>query len=265
MASHADILERSEPLTVPFWVSLAMHVMLIGGLAVSAFVEHSHHLNMGSPTGGRFGSVTVSPVNSIPIPNRGGAENPVANDTQSQLPTPPVPKKPAKVEKAKPAPKVPENAIPLKVDKLPKKQAPEPPPQPNKFRDQQKFNDNQLYSTSGPRMSSSTFQIQGGGAVGLGDSSPFGEQFGAYANEIRDIIGRNWRPVDQRMGSPAVVITFTILRDGSVPKPKISTSSGNITLDNSALRAVMDAQLPPLPTGFPRPQADVQMRFEVGK
>jgi protein TonB len=262
MASHADILERSEPLALPFWASLAMHVVLIGGIAVSAIVEHSHHLNMGSPTGGRFGSVTVSPVNSIPIPNRGGAENPVANDTQSQVPTPPVPKKP---EKAKPAPKVPENAIPLKVDRAPKKQAPEPAQQPNKFRDQQKYSDSQLYSTSGQRMSSSTFQIQGGGAVGLGDSSPFGEQYGAYANSIRDIIGRNWRPVDQHMGAPSVVITFTILRNGSVDKPKVSTSSGNMTLDNSALRAVMDAQLPPLPTGFPRPQADVQMRFEVGK
>ena len=101
MSSHADILDRPEPLTVPFWVSLAMHVLVVGGLLASALLGNRTHLNMGSLTGGGLGGVMVNPVSSIPIPNRGGPENPVANDTLSQVPTPPAPK-----EKAKPAPKI---------------------------------------------------------------------------------------------------------------------------------------------------------------
>jgi outer membrane biosynthesis protein TonB len=45
---------------------------------------------------------------------------------------------------------------------------------------------------------------------------------------------------------------------------KITTSSGNQTLDFSAQRAVMDANLPQLPPTFPRNQADVEMKFELG-
>ena len=261
MAPNADILERSDPLTVPFWGSLFMHAAVIGFIVVGAIVERHTHLNLGSQTGGGLGSVTVNPVASIPLPNRGGPENPVANDTQSQVPTPPVPK-----EKPKPTAKVkapPDKAIPIKVDKVPKT-APEPTLQPNKFRDQQKLDEiHQLYSTAGQRMSSPQYQIQGGGGVGLGDHSPFGEQFGAYANSIRDTIARNWHPGEMRANP--VVITFTIRRDGSVVNVKVGTASGNQLMDNSAQRAVMDSQLQALPPGFPRSQADVEMRFELGK
>ena len=107
------------------------------------------------------------------------------------------------------------------------------------------------------------YQVPGGGGVGLGDSSPFGEQFGAYANIIRNNIAQNWKPVKSSL-SQSVVVTFTIRRDGSIANVKILTSSGNQSLDFSAQRAVLDAQLPPLPYNFPRNQADVQMRFELG-
>lgn len=263
MASHADILDRPEPLTVPFWTSLTLHVLLVSGLALGAYVEKGLHLNMGNPNGGGMGSVLVNPVASIPIPNRGGPENPVANDTQSQVPTPPVPKeksKPAAKEKAPPP-----DARLLKSDKAPKRQA-EAASQPNKYRDRQKYSDSQLYSTAGQHASSPTYAVQGGGSVGLGDSSSFGEQFGAYANIIRDNIARNWRPTSVGRTSivPSVTVTFTIRRDGSVTNVKILRSSGIQTMDFSAQRAVLDAQLPALPAAFPRNQADVDLRFELG-
>jgi protein TonB len=264
MPSHADILDRPEPLTIPFWVSLTLHILVIGGLSAGVFLENRNHLNMGSLTGGGLGGVLVNPVASIPLPNRGGPENPVANDTQSQVPTPLAPK-----AKAKPAPKVkapPPNAIALKSDKAPKRPA-EAPSQPNKFRDQQKYNDSQLYSNAGQRMSSPALAVQGGGGVRLGDSSPFGEQFGAYANLIRDNIARNWKPSSlgpRSSAAPAVVVRFTIRSDGSVTNVKIGTSSGISAIDISAQRAVEDAQLPALPPNFPRKQADVELKFEVG-
>ena len=263
MASHADILDRPEPLTVPFWGSLIMHLLLIGGLSAGALLENRFHIRMGSQTGGGIGSVTVTPVASIPLPSSNGPNNPVANDTQSQVPTPPVPK-----EKAKPAPKMktpPPNAIALK-EKAPKQPSPAAS-QPNKFRDQRQYEQSQLYSSAGQRMSSPSMGIQGGGGPTLGDNSPFGDQLGRNAKLIQENVARNWKPAElgSRSGAPSVVITFTIQRDGSVANPKVYHPSGNSILDNSALRAVMDAKLPPLPPQFPRNQADVELRFELGK
>ena len=205
----------------------------------------------------------VNPVATIPIPNRGGPVNPVANDTQSQVPTPPAPK-----EKIKPIPKVktpPPDAIALKSEKAQTKRQAEVQPQAqiNKFREQQKDSVSQLYSQGGQRASNPIYQVQGGGGVGLGDNSPFGEEFGTYANIIRDNIARAWKPV-RTGGNPSVVVTFTIQRNGSITNVNVATSSGNQGLDFSAQRAVLDTQLPALPDKFPRNQADVQMKFELG-
>lgn len=261
MSSHADVLDRPDPLTKSFWTSFAMHVLIVAALSASALSKGSH-LNIGSPTGGGMGGMLVNPVSSIPLPNRGGPQNPVANDTQSQVPTPPPPK-----EKAKPVPKAkaqtPPDAVPLKSDKALTRRQAEAQAQPNKFREHEKLDENRLYSSVGQRTSSPMYQIQGGGGVGLGDSSPFGEQFGAYANIIRNNIAQNWKPM-RTPGSPVVVVTFTIQRSGTVTNVKISRSSGNEALDFSAQRAVLYATLPPLPPNFPRNQADVDLRFELG-
>jgi len=260
MAAHADVLDRPQPLTKPFWVSLTMHLVLFGGLAAGAWADR-HRITMGDPHGGGMGGMLVNPVATIPIPNRGGPENPVANDTKSQVPTPPAPK-----EKVKPAPKAkapPADAIPLKSNKAPAKKQAEVQPAPNKFNDKKTYDKNQLFSDVGTRLSSPEYSVPGGGGVGLGNSSPFGEEFGYYANIIRDNIARSWKPM-RVSGTPSVVVTFTIHKDGSVTNVKIGTSSGNQSLDISAQRAVLDAQLPPLPDRFPRAQADVQLKFELG-
>jgi periplasmic protein TonB len=263
MGSHADILDRPEPMSVPFWGSVIMHLTLVGLLLAGALSQNRSHIAIGSPTGGGIGSVMVSPVSTIPLPNRGGPENPVANDTASQLPTPPA----AAKTRVKPAPKVkapPPNAIPLPAEK-PLKHPPETPSQPNKFRDQRQYDPSQLYSAAGQRMSSPQFAIQGGGGPTLGDNSPFGQQFGWYGKLIQDNVARNWKPELGMRASSPVVITFTIRRDGSVTNVNVGQSSGNAALDRSAQRAVMDAQLSALPPQFPKNQADVELKFELGK
>jgi protein TonB len=63
---------------------------------------------------------------------------------------------------------------------------------------------------------------------------------------------------------PVAVITFDILRDGSVKNAKVAQSSGNNTLDLSSLRAVMDAgPFPPLPANYSGSQAEVELRFQL--
>jgi protein TonB len=261
--AHADFLDRPEAMTRQFWVSLTLHAVFLGSLVASEVIHP--HLNMGDPHGGGMGAFMVNPVASIPLPNQSSRPNPVANDTKSQVPTPPVEK-----SKPKPIPKVrvPEaDAVPLPTKKaVPKHHRevePQPQPQQNRFREQETYKPNQIYSNVGQQASSPMYQLPGGGGVGLGDSSPFGEQFGAYANIIRDNIARSWKPV-RNGGALSVTVMFTILRNGSVTNVKITGSSGNQTLDFSAQRAVMDASLPALPLNFPRNQADVQMKFELG-
>lgn len=261
MTAHSDVLDRSDPLRIPFWTSLSVHLLVIGGLVGGSIIQNGWRIKLGDKNGGGFG-VLVTPVNSIPLPNQGGAQNPVANDTKSEVPAP-LPKK----EKAPPPPL---KAKPLTAEeKLLKAMENAPQRQPltsqaNKYRDKQKDPTNQLYSPGGSHLSSSSYAIPGGGGSKIGSVDPFGEEFGAYANIVRQNIAQNWRPTSQVVHGASVVINFTIHQDGSVTDVKIGKSSGNQAMDNSAQRALQDAHLPPLPTNFPRRQADVQLTFELG-
>jgi periplasmic protein TonB len=111
--------------------------------------------------------------------------------------------------------------------------------------------------------------MPGSGGVSLGTNTPFGQQFGWYANLLRDKVAQNWRTteIDPRLHTlPEAVVTFTIERDGSVPpgSVKVVQRSGNFALDTSAQRAILDSTpFPQLPAGFPHNSADVEFTFEL--
>jgi len=202
----------------------------------------------------------VNPVARIPLPTESGPVNPVANDTESRAPTPP--------PKAKAQPKAkapPPDAIPLPSRNAERSPSPAASA-PNKFREQQQDLTNQVYSPSGQRLNSPMIGMAGGGGVSLGNNSPFGARFGEYAMIVRNRVGQAWRTGELRISSASpVVVTFTILRDGSVPERSVQVRgrSGNAALDISAQRAILDAQpFPPLPAGFPRSSADVEFTFD---
>lgn len=264
MAGHADILDQQERLTKFFWGSIALHLGIAGSILAFAVVHPLSVEHWGDPNGGRLGSVAVNSVASIPLPNRGGPKNPLANDTESRVPSPP--------PKVKVQPKLkepPPDAIPIKRKDAPKRYTETATAQPNKWRDQQVDRPNQLYTPHGQALSSDMYQMQGGGGVGVGTNSPFGTQFGWYANLLRNQVAQAWKTtdVDPRLATaPQVAVRFSILRDGSLLQGsvKISQSSGNRALDFSAMRAVMDAgKFPPLPAQFGRSQADLELRFEL--
>src|SRR4051794_39029081 len=98
MSPHVDILEQRERLTPSFVGSIAFHLLLGAAIAGIGVIQSRTTMTLGDPNGGRMGAVTVNPVSTIALPSRVGPKNPVATDTESQLPTP--------VTKAKPAPKV---------------------------------------------------------------------------------------------------------------------------------------------------------------
>jgi len=264
MSPHVDILEQPDRLGRPLLGSLVFHAglaVVIGGVT---WVQQRPGFTLGSSNGGRMGSVIVNPV-SIPLPNRAGETNPVARDTPSQVPTPP----PEKKTLPKEAPKPPDaNAVPLPSKNATRKPSWWIADQPDKFRAQQKDKSNQVYSSAGQRLSNPNIEIQGGGGVGLsGSNSPFGNQFGAYADLIVRRVASVWiKPsTDARGGNPRVTISFTLHRDGSVSDVKISQRSGVPALDYSAQRAILDAApLPPFPPGLNKNETGIDFVFELG-
>ncbi len=256
MAPHVDILDQPDRLAGSFLGSLGFHVGLILVLLFYGVLFRHHVEQWGSPTGGGMGAVAVNPVARIPLPARQSPENPVANQTESQVPTPP-PKLHPKARVVEPEPE----AIPIQgrnAQKHPVESA------PNKFRAQQQDRSNQLYSDAGQRVSSPMYGLQGGGGVGVGDLSPFGTQFGWYAKLIVDKVGRAWRTSDLRNVTQMAAVTFTVRRDGSVSHVHITQASGNATLDFSAQRAIFDASpFPALPPQYPRSDAEVELLFSL--
>lgn len=262
MSPHVDILDQPERLAPSFFGSLAFHGLLVATVAGAGWVQSRNTISMGDPNGGRMGAVTVNPVASIALPSHAGPKNPVATDTESAVPVP--------VSKAKPAPKVkaPDpTAIPIpsrnaKVSRPSQAAAP-----PDKWRASQKDLPNQLYSTSGTRVSTPDYALAGGGGVGVGNNSPFGNQFGAYADLLRTRVAKYWQTtaIDPRLRTaPQVSVTFTLHRDGSATGIRITQKSGINALDISAQRAIMDAApFPQLPPQFPKNEAEIEFVFEL--
>jgi protein TonB len=262
MTAHADTLDRAEPLAKPFWGSLFLHISVAAAVLAYGWIGNRSAVQWGDPHGGGMGSVAVNPV-SIKLPSKQGPENPVANNADSSVPEPPAKKKPAPKVKA-PEP----DAIPIKSRNAPKRTPDVASSQPNKFREMQKDAPNQVTSTVGQSLSSRMINMQGGGGLQIGNDSPFGTQFGAYAKLVRDAVARKWNTTefDSRLTIPTAVVTFVMRRDGSVTpgSVRLTERSGNSALDNSAVRAILDASpFPPLPQGFAKSEAQVELRFNL--
>lgn len=254
---HPDILDEQEQLRTSFWSSLAFH----GGIA--AIVGFWGALGLGSvehwgdPTSLGGGAVGITPVNRIPLPTREGRVNPVANDTESQVPSAP----------AKPKPRAPEKAPdPAAVALRSKKndQKPVPATTPQRYSPVQSPKPNQVYSSTGQAATTPLYSLApGGGGVGSGSVSPFGTRFAAYERLLRDIVARNWQSqqLDSRIRN-RVAVTFEIQRNGTIRNIRISQSSGNFTMDQSAQRAIfMSNPVPPLPREYERDVAGIEFWF----
>jgi protein TonB len=253
---HVDILDKQDSIRAPFLGSVAFHAAVFGLLAVGGIsYQHSREI-WGGPKTQAGDAVQVNAVKNIPLPSRAGPVNPVANDTESQVQQAPKPEPKKQVKLPEP------KAIPMKsrfVEKQPKQQAPQRyrpyPPVPN-----------QVFTSEAPAARSDMFQKPGSAGVGIGPNSVFGNRFGAYADLVVKRVTEKWsrNGLAGSPSTPPVIVTFDILRDGSVRNSQIAQRSGNTTLDNSALRAVMDAApFPPLPPDYERNEANVELHFQL--
>jgi TonB family protein len=261
MPADVDILGHRDSLRKPLLGSAALHGAIFGTLLAWEVLNASHHVSWGDANSGGPGSVAINMVNKIPLPMRSGIVNPLANDTQSAVPTPPPAAKPQRR-----APAEEPDAIPIK-SRAHAKQAEVAKSAQNNFRAQQQDRPNQLYSQSGQALVSPMIGQTGSGGVGIGLGSPFGNRFGNYVAILRQRVAEKWHTgdVDSRVKiATPVIVTFDLMRDGSVRDVRIGQHSGNVALDYSAQRAIYEASpFPPLPAGYERNDAVIEFWFEL--
>jgi TonB family protein len=259
MTRHIDILDAPQPLRGSFAAAITLHVSVLGALLLYGWISHQGpSFGDPNPSGGAVG---VEAVDKIPIPHQ-GMQNPVANDSESQVPQTPV-----KAKEQEKAEKPPPDAV-----KLHNKKAKETPAEKTSarqiFRPYKELEKNQLTSRVAPQVSSPMYAPKpGSGQVGTGPNTTLGSRFAGYASQIQSIVARNWRTddVDARIQTgPKVIATFELLRDGSIRNVTILQASGISSLDASVKRAILDSNpLPPIPPGFDKDYAKVEFTFEL--
>ena len=255
---HADILDQRESLKAPFTGALALHVAVFGGLGLYMFLLGQREA-FGDPNAGGA-AVGIEAVSKIPLA-RSGVQNPVAHDTESQ-----VPQQPAKQEKLK-EPPPPKDAVALK-SKTAKQLRAKVETQPRQFKSFDELDPSKIKSQQAPAVSSPLFsELPGAGRVGAGANTTLGTRFGEYSQRIQQMVTQRWRTGDVDASirtAPQLVVSFEIRRDGTAGAPRLVQSSGISSLDFSARRAILEASpFPPLPQEFERSTATVEFVFEL--
>jgi TonB family protein len=257
VTAHPGILDQPERLGRPFLGAVALHAAVFGSLFLWTSIN-SHRSSFGALQAGG-NAIGVEAVSSIPLIHHGNP-NPVANDTESEIPQTPV-KAPDRVKAEKPPP----DAVPLKMRKTKKKTA-EVASARQRFRPLDELLPNQVTSTLAPQVSNEAFSaVPGAGRLGTGPNTTLGSRFAGYADQIRQIVASKWRAGDVReQTAPIVIATFDLMRDGSIRNLQLLQRSGNTSLDLSVQRAIQEsAPFPPIPAGFDRDRASVEFWFEL--
>lgn len=249
--------------------SLILHGVLV--LSIVASIYFNFQGPQWGGIGGAQGAVTVNlvgPAAGIPMPPKPSVPDVKAVDPTKGLwheepqpkpePKPPEPKTPAEViptfKKEKPLP--PSHKSKEDVSKVP---PPDnavnygkggPPPLPNSYAQQPG-------SGSGPV----TVNGQGGG--------DFASRYAWYIEAVRRRIAQNWLqstidPAVRAARSAHAVMTFRIYRDGTVKDMRLTQTSGNLSMDNSAQRALLSSNpMPPLPSDYSGSYVDVIFDFDL--
>lgn len=249
---------NGAPTGKAFGLSLLTHGAVVAAIVLSGVIHLKTDTWGGEKTS--TGAVGVAMVKTIPLPQKQAPPNPLANNTKSNVPQAPPEKMQPKLQVKAPV----EKAIPL-AKKDEKRKPAVMPREQTLYRPPSEYKTNQVYSKTPQAVSSPMYGIQGAGGIDVGPATVLGNRFGAYVTLMRDRIAQAWNKGDVR-SRPAekVAISFTIARNGAVSNVQVSKPSGNYLLDNSAKRAVIDANpLPPLPTQFERNEATVELWFQL--
>jgi len=252
----------TESLKKPLVWSAVFHTLLFGSLTVSTI--YSHRGDMWGSSGGD-GSVSVGLVAKLPgimLPRPEAVTTSQTVDTSKGL------------YKAEPQPKPKE--VPPDVKKIPeftKEKAPHYVTRPSKvFEDRTPPPTNAVpYGQGGsPALPYSSFAMNGPTQGGMGFSGPgggdFSGRFPSYVDAVRNRISSNWlqSTVDPMVRwAPRASFSFQVMRDGTVTNVQMLQSSGNRTVDNSALRAILSSSpMSALPSNYSGSSVTVEFWFD---
>ena len=259
MGSRAAV-QPVESLKGPLGLSVTFHLVIIASLVTSSLLSHRGELWGG--VGG--GSVTVGLVGSVPgislprpdvvTPSR------VVDETRGLYKSEPQPKAPPPTD-ATPIPKFERNKPPRYVTR-PSRTLENPTPPPTGAIP---------YGQGGtPTVPYTSFSMGAGTQGGLGFTGAGGGNFGSrfpwYVEAVQRRISSNWlqSTVDPSVRwAPRVVATFQILRDGSLTNIQLLRSSGNPSVDTSAVRAIRDSSpVQGLPAEYQGSYVSVEFWFD---
>ncbi len=246
-------------LKMPLVWSAALHGGLVAVMAASAFINMRGD-SWGGASGGSLSVGLVRSLPGVPLPRPEVVTTSRVVDETRGL---------HREETAKPAP-LPSKATPIPEFEKNKPQKyitqpskvledPNPPPVGAIPHGQ----------GGAPALPYSQFNVAGqtqGGLAFEGSGGEFGAHFPWFVEAVRRRVSSNWlqSTIDPSVRwAPRVVVTFQILRDGTITNLEILRSSGNASVDNSARRAILSSSpVERLPSSYPGNSVNVEFWFE---
>lgn len=228
--------------------AVALHVALIGALALAALYSRSHRKDWGESSA-TVGAIQASMVSAIPLPPKAPpVEKAVlASEDESKVP------QPAPKEKTAPPPKPTDVLIKAKTPEKPSKTAPTAAPEPPKHPQPAPITPKAATGDAAPQLPQSAVQMKNGAGTLTIQSRTFGSRYAYYLRIVANKVQSNYfeQDIDGRsaMNKNATVL-FDILRDGSVANLKMETPSGSASLDAAAMHTIQRIDgFGPLPEG----------------
>jgi periplasmic protein TonB len=275
MASFAAV-RQDDTLKRFVTYSVFLHCAL-GVLLVFSSVFSRSGENWGGP-GGSVSVGLVGSVPAIPLPQpEVESPNRVVDNTKGLFKAEPKP--PEVAPDAVPIPKFLDNKIPR--IKKPKETESAMAPPPKYVTRPSKVLENKTppppnavpYGAGGaPQIPATSFSMGNTGTTAAGMSfggsqgGDFGSRFPWYVQAVQRRVSSNWleSTVDPSVAyAPRVIVTFTILQNGTVTNIQIEQSSNIYTVDNSAVRAIQaSSPLQPLPPGYSGSNVNVEFWFD---
>src|SRR5690242_7038763 len=262
----ADTMMMQQPgLKGPLMWSVILHSLLFGSLAVSTIMSHRGDLWGGPGGGGAVSVKLVGGVAGVPLPRpETVTESRVVDETKGLYKSEPKPKPKAIPPDATPIPKFTKEKQPYYVTRPSKTLEDPTPPPPNAV----------PYGQGGsPAVPYTQFGMGAGGATaagmqfgGPGGGGDFGGRFSWYVDAVRNRVASNWlqSTIDPSLRwAPRAVVSFDILRNGAVANIQILQSSGNASVDTSAMRAIQGSNpMQALPNEYSGNKVSVEFWFD---
>ncbi len=258
-------------------VSGILHAALILLLALSAYFHWQGNRWAGPGGGNESTKVTLVAGNSglpmpkIPSVNESNVVDPSKSLWKNDVkPEPPQPKKEEIV------PPDLKNVPDFKTLEKPNKKPPPPPRQNKAFEPKIPNPENAV-----PGKNLGAPNITTGAGTNPGSSSTpglaiksegggdFASRYGWYIESVKRRIQANWLqntidPGVRAAHTAHAVVEFTIFKDGTVKDVRISQASGNLSMDNSGLRAIMSSNpMPALPPDYSGSNVRVIFDFDL--